>query len=470
MKTKLLLFGLCCSTFSYAQNITEQLQEAVKKLEADNQFKHAIISMYVVDTKTGKQVFEKNAQVGLAPASCQKVITSASAFELLGKDFTYKTYIGKDVSSKTDKADAGCLFIIRSGDPTLGRWRWKATTDTILFSKIAKTLKQLRLNRFAEDIVMEDLLYGTNVLPDGWIWQDIGNYYGAGCFSVNWRENQYDFVIRPDTKTGYPANMVTVKPFLYDMVFDNAIRTGEPGSGDNAYLYTAPFTNLIAGRGTVPRQAKPFTISGSMPNPSKVFGAALSDYLIKHDISFGGSSYSSLERALNNQPQHMATHIIDSIMSPPLDSVNYWFLKKSINLYGEAFVKTIAHEKRKSGSTDSGIAIIKYFWKQRGIEPAALNIIDGSGLSPANRVTTHALVTVMQYAKKQAWFPSFYNALPEMNAVKMKDGYINGVRSYTGYIKSKNGSEYTFSFIVNNFDGSAGTVREKMWKVLDILK
>ncbi len=57
-----------------------------------------------------------------------------------------------------------------------------------------------------------------------------------------------------------------------------------------------------------------------------------------------------------------------------------------------------------------------------------------------------------------------------MNGIKMKDGYINGVRSYTGYIKNKAGNEYTFSFIVNNFDGSPATVREKMWKVLDILK
>ena len=156
--------------------------------------------------------------------------------------------------------------------------------------------------------------------------------------------------------------------------------------------------------------------------------------------------------------------------SPPLDSINYWFLKKSINLYGEAFVKTIAYEKNKFGSTDSGIAIIKDFWSKNGIEKSALNIIDGSGLSPANRVTTNALVAVMQYARLQQWFPSFYYALPEMNGIKMKDGYITGVRSYTGYIKSKSGTEYTFSFIVNNFDGNPGTVREKMWKVLDILK
>lgn len=133
-------------------------------------------------------------------------------------------------------------------------------------------------------------------------------------------------------------------------------------------------------------------------------------------------------------------------------------------------VKTISFEKNKVGSTDAGIKVIKDFWGSRGVERSSLKIIDGSGLSPANRVTTHALVTIMQYAKNQSWYSSFYYGLPELNGIKMKDGYINGVRSYTGYIKNKSGEEYTFSFIINNFDGSASTVREKMWKVLDLLK
>ena len=76
----------------------------------------------------------------------------------------------------------------------------------------------------------------------------------------------------------------------------------------------------------------------------------------------------------------------------------------------------------------------------------------------------------MQYARDKNWFPSFFYDLPEINGIKMKDGYINGVRSYTGYIKNRSGEEYTFSFIINNFDGNPADVREKMWKVLDILK
>ena len=166
----------------------------------------------------------------------------------------------------------------------------------------------------------------------------------------------------------------------------------------------------------------------------------------------------------------VASKTLLTLYSPPLDSINYWFLQKSVNLFGEALVKTIAYEKTGFGSTDSGVNIIKNFWSKNRIERSALHIIDGSGLSPANRITTDALVTVMQYAKKQSWYPSFYNALPEQNGIKMKSGYIGGVRSYTGYIKSKSGAEYTFAFIINNYDGSPGAVREKMWKLLDIFK
>ena len=168
---------------------------------------------------------------------------------------------------------------------------------------------------------------------------------------------------------------------------------------------------------------------------------------------------------MDGKNELLFTHI-----SPSLDSINYWFLKKSINLYGEALVKTIAFEKEKFGSTEKGIDLIKDFWSRHGMEPSAINIKDGSGLSPANRVTPKSLVTVLQYAKQQSWFASFYNALPEINNIKMKDGYLADVRSYSGYIKDKNGNEYTFSFIVNNFDGSASSARVKMWRVLDILK
>jgi D-alanyl-D-alanine carboxypeptidase/D-alanyl-D-alanine-endopeptidase (penicillin-binding protein 4) len=156
--------------------------------------------------------------------------------------------------------------------------------------------------------------------------------------------------------------------------------------------------------------------------------------------------------------------------SPRLDSIIYWFNKRSINLYGEALLKTIAFQKEGFGSTDKGVFIVKNFWKGKGIPATELNIVDGSGLSPLNRVTTHAQVSILHYAKKQPWFNGFYYSLPEYNGMKIKSGTINGVKGFCGYHTAKDGKEYIFSFLVNNYNGSASALVQKMYKVLDVLK
>jgi D-alanyl-D-alanine carboxypeptidase/D-alanyl-D-alanine-endopeptidase (penicillin-binding protein 4) len=54
--------------------------------------------------------------------------------------------------------------------------------------------------------------------------------------------------------------------------------------------------------------------------------------------------------------------------------------------------------------------------------------------------------------------------------MKMKSGTINDVKGFCGYQKSKNGNEYIFSFLVNNYNGSSSSIVTKMYKVLDELK
>jgi D-alanyl-D-alanine carboxypeptidase/D-alanyl-D-alanine-endopeptidase (penicillin-binding protein 4) len=130
----------------------------------------------------------------------------------------------------------------------------------------------------------------------------------------------------------------------------------------------------------------------------------------------------------------------------------------------------MAFEKRGFGATDTGINVIKNFWKQKSIEPDELNIYDGSGLSPMNRVTTHAQVEILKYAKKQNWFRYFYDALPEYNGMKLKSGTIGDVKAFCGYHTARDGKNYIISFIVNNYSGLSTTLVNKMYRVLDVLK
>lgn len=454
---------------SNAQNLEAKLSASIKKMETDDQFKHASISLFVVDGNTGKTVFDKNAETGLATASCLKVVTSVAALELLGKNYTYKTSIGYDGEILNDTL-IGNLIITASGDPTLGSWRWERTKENVFGNWMLSLLNQYKIKAIKGDIILDESKWETQATPGGWVWEDIGNYYGAGARGFNWHENQYDLLLKPGKNIGDPVEITGTEPLLQVQVLINELKTGKEGSGDNSIIYL-PEDGLVGYvRGTVPAGNSTFKVSGAMPNASIAFSYYLDELLKTNNITHNGRTKGSTLFFIEKKKMPVVTKTLGSFLSPTLDSINYWFLQKSINLYGEAFVKTISFEKTGFGATDTGLTIITDFWSKRGIEKSALKIRDGSGLSPANRVTTKALVTVMQYAKKQNWFVSFYNALPLQNGIRMKSGYIGGVRSYTGYIKSKAGKEYTFSFIINNYDGSSTAVREKMWKLLDILK
>jgi len=468
-KVFLFIFGSLLAGCVSAQSITQKLQQAFQQFESDSQLKHAISSFYVIDAGNGQVVFDKNSAIGLSPASTQKIITSVTAFELLGKDYRYKTYIGYDIGIEKGELK-GNLYFEGGGDPTLGSRRWESTTELSVFKFISGVLRRNAIKKIKGDIWVNDIQFGINPVPDGWIWEDIGNYYGAGARGLNWCENQYDLFLKPGQVPGQITEVIKTDPKLIDYKIRNFITTGEKGSGDNGYIYSAPYSNNGLATGTIPAGGDSFIISGAVPNPSKQFASSLAQFFKKEKISFSNKVKLYSDSMFEKKGVRKMMLLLDSIQSPSLDSINYWFLKKSINLYGEALLKTFSIKKYYFGNTDSGVVILKKFWKDKGLDENELNIYDGSGLSPLNRITTHAQVEILKYAKTKDWFQYFYNALPEYNGMKMKSGTISDVKGFCGYHKAKDGKEYIFSFLVNNYSGKTSGVVNKMYKVLDVLK
>lgn len=470
MKRIFFLFScLVNAVMVMAQSLPQKLAAAVQQFEADAQMKYAIFSLYVVDVKTGKPVYEHNRNVGLAPASTQKLFTSAAAFELLGQGYRYKTEIG--YTGKIEKGILkGDLYVNGSGDPTLGSWRWATTKPDTVLNRIVALLKAHKITKVEGRILLNDSVFSIQPLPGGWIWDDIGNYYGAGCWGINWRENQYDLLLKPGKAEGDVTTIAGTKPAFQAEGLVNLITTGKRGSGDNGYIYNPPYATYGFTQGTVP-PGDTFTISGSLTNPPLLFSRELEVALDAQKLKPEGPSKLYIEKKANNRNWPAMQQSLGVLLSPLLDSINYWFLRRSINLYGEALIKTLAYEKEGHGATtERGVEQVRNFWQQQGIDKAAIHIMDGSGLSPQNRVTTGALVQVLQYAKTRPWYTSFYNCLPEYNGMKMKSGSVGGARAYAGYHAAKDGNEYAYAIIVNNYDGSAGEAVKKMYRVLDVLK
>lgn len=470
MKTCMLLICLVTtSVFSFAQTIPQRLNNAVQALLKDEQMKHAMMSLYVVETNSGKVVYNLNEQIGLAPASTQKLFTSVAAFELLGNNYKYKTEIGYDGEIKNGVLE-GNLYIVGYGDPTFGSFRFTSTKQEQLQKQIADALNAAGIKSIKGNIILDQSKFSYQPLPGGWIWDDIGNYYGAGTWALNWNENQYDLVLKPGKNERDKVSVVDTSMSVNSSSFINLLQTGKPGSGDNGYIYLPPYSTNAFVTGTEPAGESTVTISGAIPDPSYQIKNFLQNIFRETKIDFNGNTIVINEHNKTFNASLAPQKIITTIYSPSLDSIIYWFLQKSINLYGEALTKTIAYEKTGFGSTEKGVDILKDFWSEHGIEESAINIIDGSGLSPQNRVTTDALVKVLQYAKTRSWYNSFYNALPTYNGMKMKSGTIGGAKAFAGYQTSKSGAAYTFAIIINNFDASQGSIVPKMYKVLDELK
>lgn len=457
------------ASVSFSQTVQQRLKSATDMLLKDEQMKHAMMSLYVVETKTGKVIYHLNEQTGLAAASTQKIFTSVAALDLLGKDYRYKTELGYDGEIKNDSLN-GNLLITGYGDPTLGSDRGVINTGNDFMHQLLNKLKSAGINTINGNIYADASNFEYQPIPYGWIWQDIGNYYGAGCWAINWSENEYSIQLKSGNTIGDSVEMTAIFPPQQYLSYENELKSANVGSGDNAYIYTAPYSEVAILKGTIPVNENKFSISGAVADGPTYFLQSLEVNLDHYKIKHTGRMNSSFdcllyEKKLNNNSKDFFTYY-----SQPLDSINYWFLQKSINLYGEALLKTIAYEKTGYGSTDSGVEILKDFWSKNGIEKSAINIVDGSGLSPQNRVTTDALVKALQYAKTRDWYGSFYNALPLYNGMKIKSGTIGGAKAYAGYHTSKSGTEYTFAIIINNYDDAAGSIVPKMFKVLDELK
>jgi D-alanyl-D-alanine carboxypeptidase/D-alanyl-D-alanine-endopeptidase (penicillin-binding protein 4) len=468
VRFKLLIVSFFVSVAASSQIITAKVDSVVQWMLHDSSMKHAITALYVVNSATNEVVYDLNSQVGLAPASCQKIITSIAALDLLGKDYKWKTELGYDGIIKNDSLK-GPLYVVGYGDPTTGSWRYANTKENILLDKWVDEIKKLGI-KYTPAIFGYDRKWESATIPGGWIWDDMGNYYGAGVSALNWKENQYELKLQAGDTIGAKVKVDIPEASLGELYLENELITGKNKTGDNAYVYLSPYSYSGYIRGSIGLDDTHLSIAAAVPNPSMHMVQVLAGAMEKAGMKksqFVGSFNSPLIEKKNSPIKYTTfyTHY-----SPILDSVNYHFLRRSVNLYGEAFLKTIAYEKTGFGNTDSGLAIVRRYWQERGIEQSALHIKDGSGLSPQNRITANSLVTALQYAKQQGWFSSFYEALPTYNQMKLKSGTIGGAKSFAGYHKAKDGTEYTIAIIVNNFDGAASSVVNKMFKVLDELK
>lgn len=458
MKKTFLLLTLSAQIVFAQDNIAQKLDAAVKGLMNSSGAIASNLSFYVAD-ENGDFIYEYQGNKGLSTASTQKIFTAAAALETLGKNYTFKTTSSYSGNIK-DGILNGNLFISSNGDPTLGSWRYDAYKPENFKKKFIESIKSSGITKIKGDLIIDDSYFDHQTIPGGWPWDDLGNYYGAGVWGVNWRENQFDINIHGTEFKSFSYPLERVK-------WLNDLKTG--GNSDQSLIFTAPHSDVALINGTLPA-GKTVTVSGSTPNPPLQLGVEVRQWLKESGIEFSGNVATRSQLEIENKKvlETPKDHIILTYESPSLDKIVYWFLRKSVNLYGETLIKTLGKEKKGNPSFKSGVAYLKEFWKSKGINANMINFADGSGLSPQNYASAKAEVQALLYAKKQSWFESYYDGFPiQDNEMKMKSGTMKDTKSYAGYHTSKEGKKYVFAIIINNYQGSGST---ELQKILNVLK
>jgi serine-type D-Ala-D-Ala carboxypeptidase/endopeptidase (penicillin-binding protein 4) len=150
-----------------------------------------------------------------------------------------------------------------------------------------------------------------------------------------------------------------------------------------------------------------------------------------------------------------------SVSSPPLAVLVRWMNRDSDNFMAELLLKQLGVVNRSQGTTGRGAAIVRTTLAAAGVPLAGVRIVDGSGLSPYDRVTADALVGILRAAwedteVRRAFIASLpvagvtgtlsdrLRAPPLRGAVVAKTGTTSLASTLAGYVRKR------FAFAVLN--------------------
>ncbi|MDH8701204.1 D-alanyl-D-alanine carboxypeptidase/D-alanyl-D-alanine-endopeptidase (penicillin-binding protein 4) [Dysgonomonadaceae bacterium PH5-43] len=462
MKSKLFIVILYVCLISFNVAYTQTASVKLDKFLQSPNLKHSAISFELINISSGKIVSEYNSDMSLKPASINKIITTATALEVLGSDYTYKTSLFYDGTIRNSLLN-GNLYIEGSGDPTLGSEFISKNKEAFLLEYL-KAMRSLGIKQIKGDIVILDQLFGYNGIPNKWLLEDIGNYYASGTYGISIFDNMYRLYLR----SAQPRSRVKVLKTLpvMDLVYDNQMIAGSTNA-DRSLITGMPFSRERRLTGSIPPNKKEYIIKGDIPDPGLFLASYFKSFLEKNNIKVMGKATTYRLNKINATNKTK----IAEIESPDIATISRVINVRSNNHYAEHLYKLLISKK---------VNIVNH-WKSKGLDSSSLFIYDGCGLSPCDAVSASFMNKILTYMYNSKNKEAFYNSLPlagkEGTVVsflknsklegkaRVKSGSIANVCSYSGYIEHED-NIYAFTIIINNFTGTRSQLRDDIKALL----
>jgi serine-type D-Ala-D-Ala carboxypeptidase/endopeptidase (penicillin-binding protein 4) len=371
----------------------------------------------VIHDAEGRELYSRNPDVRMIPASNQKILSCIYAIATLGPETTLQTKIWKEADGLTVWAD---------GDPSLtsqGLRDAKAKLGTPVGSRVR---------------VRQAFRVGN---PPSWEWDDLPYRYAPSITALTVDRGSWSLfadkkgIVAPDPSLG-----VTVR---------HRRQTGP------VTVRFSPWSKEADVDGALPNERGSIGVF-ALPAPDVTAAAILGGRLASHEGV-----------AIARMPDLV-------LSSPPIKTLIKDCLEPSDNLYAEHLMLAAASS---SGPLTPGeeyaqaaARMREFFVEKVGLKAHELRPVDGSGLSRQNLVTPLALVKVLRWADSQPWGADFREALAapgegtlasRLQTVKFagKTGTINAVSSLSGIIYPGEGKRLYVSIVFNGAIVSSRVLR-----------
>jgi D-alanyl-D-alanine carboxypeptidase/D-alanyl-D-alanine-endopeptidase (penicillin-binding protein 4) len=255
-------------------------------------------------------------------------------------------------------------------------------------------------------------------------------------------------------------------PVVGDESYFDTTRTG-PGWKPAFYINESPPLSAL----TVDRT---WFHGHHSPVPALAAASLFRDALRRHGVAVTGRAF--VGRATPEASP------LGRVLSPPLAQILRFMDRKSDNFTAELLLKQVAAFNGVVGTSAAGAVQVRELLAAAGVPLAGVRLVDGSGLSPYDRLTARAIVGIL----KAAWDdpeirPAFVSALavagrsgtlrdrlrrpPARGAVLAKTGTTSIASALSGFVRRR----YVFSVLQNGHPVSYWWARRAQDRFVTIL-
>lgn len=480
MKIVIIFLSFCSFAFSQAN-----LDSVLTAFQKDKSLATASISFLAIDLQNDSVVGSIKDSLSLPPASTVKLFSTATAIELLGPTYTPKTKIYTNALTIQDSILHGNLYIRGAADISLGSQYFNSEDSLHQFLWVwADSLYHKGIRKIYGDIIGDGSSFGYNGVPNGWAYDDIGNYYGAFHAGLSIYDNWIRYYFQVPAPRLKPVLLKTF-PVVPNLTVKNQLLS-VPGVGDNSLIYGGPYNYDRTIRGSLSSNSPVFIVKGSMPDPELQFLQAFKEVLLLRGIQLDGQLISCRgnQEKLNLPIDYSELPLLLEHTGKSVKEIAYWTNMKSINVYAETLNAWLGYEILGEGTTENGVKVMEEHWASR-INTIGMNLTDGSGLSRSNSVSAKNYCGLLKYMYLSKNREVFKATLPVAGVsgtlstfckgqcaegkIYAKSGTMRRIKSYAGYVETGTGKKIAFALIVNNYSCSNTAIMKKMEAIMNAL-